>query len=103
MKLVDTAIKKPVTVTVGVILLVLFGFISLFRIPIQLTPNVDLEVELKKLETIFNTSTYNVKIENGTEKLKAYYTELDNFYKKYYPDWYNSAEYKQLVEDYYRF
>jgi len=42
MKIVDTAIKKPVTVTVGVILLVLFGFISLFRIPIQLTPNVDL-------------------------------------------------------------
>ncbi len=42
MKLVDTAIKKPVTVTVGVILLVLFGLISLFRIPIQLTPNVDI-------------------------------------------------------------
>ena len=42
MKLVDTAIKKPVTVTVGVLLLVLFGSISLFRIPIQLTPNVDL-------------------------------------------------------------
>ena len=42
MKLVDTAIKKPVTVTVGVILIVLFGFISLFRIPIQLTPNVDI-------------------------------------------------------------
>ncbi|MFH2219779.1 MAG: efflux RND transporter permease subunit [Pseudomonadota bacterium] len=42
MKLVDSAIKKPVTVTVGVLLLVLFGFISLYRIPIQLTPNVDL-------------------------------------------------------------
>ncbi len=42
MKLVDVAIKKPVTVTVGVILLVLFGLISLFRIPIQLTPNVDM-------------------------------------------------------------
>ncbi len=42
MKLVDTAIKRPVTVTVGAILLVLFGFISLYRIPIQLTPNVDL-------------------------------------------------------------
>jgi len=41
-KLVDTAIKKPVTVTVGVLFLVMFGFISLFRIPIQLTPNVDL-------------------------------------------------------------
>ena len=42
MKLVDTAIKKPVTITVGVLLLVLFGFISLYRIPIQLTPNIDL-------------------------------------------------------------
>lgn len=42
MKLVDIAIKKPVSVTVGVILLVMFGLISLFRIPIQLTPNVDL-------------------------------------------------------------
>jgi HAE1 family hydrophobic/amphiphilic exporter-1 len=41
MKLVDLSIKKPVTVTVGVILLVMFGLISLFRIPIQLTPNVD--------------------------------------------------------------
>jgi len=41
-KLVDTAIKKPVTVTVGVLLLILFGLISLYRIPIQLTPNVDL-------------------------------------------------------------
>ena len=42
MKIVDTAIKRPVTVTVGLILLVLFGLISLYRIPIQLTPNVDL-------------------------------------------------------------
>ena len=42
MKLVDRAINKPVTVTVGAILLILFGLISLFRIPIQLTPNVDL-------------------------------------------------------------
>jgi HAE1 family hydrophobic/amphiphilic exporter-1 len=41
MKLVDISIKKPVSVTVGVILVVLFGFISLLRIPIQLTPNVD--------------------------------------------------------------
>jgi HAE1 family hydrophobic/amphiphilic exporter-1 len=52
MKLVDIAIKKPVTVTVGVILLVMFGLISLFRIPIQLTPNVDMpEVSV---ETFWN-------------------------------------------------
>ena len=50
MKLVDTAIKKPVTVSVGAILLVLFGFISLYRIPIQLTPNVDLpEISIETL------------------------------------------------------
>jgi len=42
MKLIDASIKKPVTVTVGVILVILFGLISLYRIPIQLTPNVDL-------------------------------------------------------------
>jgi HAE1 family hydrophobic/amphiphilic exporter-1 len=35
------AIDNPIKVTVGVILLTLFGLISLFRIPIQLTPNVD--------------------------------------------------------------
>ena len=42
MKLVDISIKKPVTVTVGAILLLLFGLLALVRIPIQLTPNVDL-------------------------------------------------------------
>ncbi len=35
------AIKNPVTVIVGVLLLVLFGIISIFKLPIQLTPNVD--------------------------------------------------------------
>jgi HAE1 family hydrophobic/amphiphilic exporter-1 len=40
-KLVDAAIKNPITVVVGVILLVMFGFIALLRIPVQLTPNVD--------------------------------------------------------------
>lgn len=40
MKLVDSAIKYPVTVIVGVIFLVLFGVLSLLRIPVQLTPDV---------------------------------------------------------------
>jgi len=40
MNLADSAIKYPVTVTVGVIFLVLFGTLSLLRIPIQLTPDV---------------------------------------------------------------
>jgi HAE1 family hydrophobic/amphiphilic exporter-1 len=41
MKLVDTSIKKPVSVAVGVILVIMFGIISLLRIPVQLTPDVE--------------------------------------------------------------
>lgn len=38
---IDFAIKKPVTIVVGVILVVLFGLITAAALPIQLTPNVD--------------------------------------------------------------
>jgi len=41
MKIIDASIRYPVSTAVGVILLVLFGTLSLFRIPVQLTPNVD--------------------------------------------------------------
>ncbi|MFG0258280.1 MAG: efflux RND transporter permease subunit [Phycisphaerales bacterium JB043] len=41
MDIVGYSIKKPVTVTVGVILIVMFGLIGFDAIPIQLVPNVD--------------------------------------------------------------
>ena len=41
MKLVHTSIMRPVSVAVGVLLVALFGLVSLFRIPIQLIPDVD--------------------------------------------------------------
>lgn len=41
MDIVRFAISKPVSVTVGVILVVMFGLIGLTAIPIQLTPTVD--------------------------------------------------------------
>lgn len=41
MGIINFAIRKPVTVLVGVILICLFGIISVFILPIQLTPNVD--------------------------------------------------------------
>lgn len=41
MDIVRLAISKPVGVTVGVLLLVMFGLIGLASIPIQLTPTVD--------------------------------------------------------------
>ncbi|GAB4366279.1 MAG: efflux RND transporter permease subunit [Deltaproteobacteria bacterium] len=41
MDVVRFAIEKPVTVSVGVILVVLFGLIGLSRLPYQLTPSVE--------------------------------------------------------------
>lgn len=41
MKLVSASIKYPVAVAVGVILVVMFGLIALFEVPVQLTPDVD--------------------------------------------------------------
>ncbi len=40
MKLIRTSVERQVGVTVGVLLVVLFGLVSLFRTPIQLTPEV---------------------------------------------------------------
>lgn len=41
MKLIEACIKYPVTVLVGVLLALLFGGISLFRLPWQMTPTID--------------------------------------------------------------
>ncbi len=41
MDIIRWAIERPVTITVGVILVVVFGLIGLTAIPIQLTPTVD--------------------------------------------------------------
>jgi HAE1 family hydrophobic/amphiphilic exporter-1 len=41
MNLIKTAINQPVTVTVGVVLIILAGIVSLSRLPIALTPNVE--------------------------------------------------------------
>ncbi len=41
MSIVEGAIRYPVRVAVGAILLLLFGGLALFRIPVQLTPTID--------------------------------------------------------------
>ena len=38
----EACVRNPVKVTVGVLLLTLFGFIALLRMPMQLTPEVDI-------------------------------------------------------------
>jgi HAE1 family hydrophobic/amphiphilic exporter-1 len=48
MDIVQFSIKKPVTVVVGVILVVLFGLIGLFQMPYQLSPDVTVpEIEVR--------------------------------------------------------
>ena len=41
MSVIQGAIRYPVSTAVGVILLALFGGIALFRLPVQLTPDVE--------------------------------------------------------------
>jgi HAE1 family hydrophobic/amphiphilic exporter-1 len=41
MGIIERSIRQPVAVAVVVLLLVMFGVLSVFRVPVQLTPNVD--------------------------------------------------------------
>lgn len=41
MSIIERSVRQPVLVTVVVLLVVLFGMIGLFSVPVQLTPNVD--------------------------------------------------------------
>ena len=43
MNVIQSAIRYPVTSTVGVLFIILFGVVSLIRLPIQLTPDVTKE------------------------------------------------------------
>jgi HAE1 family hydrophobic/amphiphilic exporter-1 len=43
MNVIQSAIRYPVTTTVGVLFIILFGAVSLLRLPIQLTPDVTKE------------------------------------------------------------
>ena len=41
MGIIDRSVQLPVTVTVGALLIILFGILSLFRVPVQLIPDVE--------------------------------------------------------------
>jgi HAE1 family hydrophobic/amphiphilic exporter-1 len=73
MNFIKFSISKPVTVFVGVILLVLFGLIGIFRLPVQLTP--DVETPQITVSTIWPGATpYEVEkdiVEEQEEVLKG--------------------------------
>ena len=73
MKIINDAIRFPVTTAVGVILLVLFGAIGLSRLPIQLTPNVE-EPEITVRTRWPGASPHEVEreiVEEQEEQLKS--------------------------------
>ncbi len=73
MKIIENAIRFPVTTTVGVIFLVLFGVIGFLRLPVQLTPTVQ-EPEVTVTTTWPGASPQEVEreiVDEQEEQLKG--------------------------------
>lgn len=62
MDIVQFSIKKPVTVIVGIILVVLFGLIGLFKMPYQLSPDVT-EPEISVTTNWTGSTPYEIERE----------------------------------------
>ncbi|MFB3115046.1 MAG: efflux RND transporter permease subunit, partial [Nitrospirales bacterium] len=90
MSIIQSAIRYPVTTTVGVILLVLFGVVSLTKLPIQLTPDVS-KPEIT-IETRWEgASPYEVEreiVDEQEEQLKG----VEGLEKMFGESSYNSAK-----------
>jgi HAE1 family hydrophobic/amphiphilic exporter-1 len=70
MDIVRFSIEKPVTVIVGIILVVLFGFVSLMQMPYQLSPTVT-EPEITVTTTWRGATPYEVEREIIEEQEKV--------------------------------
>ncbi len=70
MDIVKFSIQKPVTVVVGVILIVLFGLIGLYRMPYQLSPDVT-EPEITVTTTWTGATPYEIEREIIEEQEKV--------------------------------
>ncbi len=73
MNLIKFSIKNPVTIIVSVLIVVMFGFISLGKLPYQLTPNVT-KPEIKVRTTWAGATPYEIEreiIEEQEDALKS--------------------------------
>lgn len=73
MDLIKFSIKNPVTIVVSVLIVVLFGFLSLGKLPYQLTPNVT-KPEIKITTTWAGATPYEIEreiIEEQEDALKS--------------------------------
>ena len=73
MNVIQSAIRYPVTTTVGVLFIILFGVVSLLRLPIQLTPDVTKE-EITVDTRWYGASSHEIEreiIDEQEEQLKG--------------------------------
>ena len=78
MDIVKYSINKPVSVTVGIILVVMFGLIGLNKLPVQLTPDVETP-EITVSTTWGGATPYEIEKETQ-ELLSLIRTDLDAFH-----------------------
>lgn len=70
---------------------------------VAVTENPDYDKIMQETADYLNKKILTAKMGKGDkDKFKAYYTAMNNFYKRYYPKWYNSKEYKEQFEKYYK-
>lgn len=79
MDIVKYSIGKPVTVAVGVILIVMFGLIGLTAIPVQLTPTVDRPVIT--IETVWAGRSPQEIVDEVTKKQEEQLKNVGNLRK----------------------
>lgn len=73
MDLIKFSLKNPITIIVGVLIVILFGIISLSKLPYQLTPNVT-KPEIKITTTWAGATPYEIEreiIEEQEDALKS--------------------------------
>jgi len=74
--LIQTSIKKPVTVIVGIILILLFGLVAFYEIPVQLNPTIE-SPEITVSTSYFGAAPFEIEDE-VTNKLEEQLTSVEN-------------------------
>lgn len=65
-----------------------------------LNADTTVEAEFAKAADMLNKIVYNYKIKDGEEKIKAWVDALTSYYKKHYPEYYESKDFEEQLSYY---